>query len=700
MGNGKKRRKRKKMRSYIIYLAGMMALGAGFVMVICLYRSYVIYENPEELLLEYMRSIEMRDYEKMYQMIDIEASGNIEKEDFIKRNSNIYEGIEIQNMQIDIVDIQNRDKSVTYTSRFDTVAGEVFFSNTAYFVSRRNGYKLIWDDKLIFPDLEATDKIRVSSTKAQRGKILDRNERVMAGQGIAISVGLVPMRIEDNTIGELSALLNISEDVINNKLSAAWVKDDSFVPIKTISKIEELEFMAVNVDEELLKEFQWQKKLLQIPGVMFQDIEVREYPYKEAASHLIGYVQNVTAEDLENHKGEGYSSNSVIGKSGMEGLYEEKLKGSDGYEIFILDRNNNKKESLAYRLAEDGQDIRLTIDAELQKSLYDQFKDDEGCSVAMNPYTGEVLALISTPAYDNNQFIMGMSEEQWENLNGDEKMPFYNRFRQTWCPGSTFKPIIAAIGLASGAINPAEDYGNVGLSWQKDSTWGEYFVTTLHAYAPVILENAMMYSDNIYFAKASLKIGAEELICSLKKLGFGTELPFEIVMANSQYSNTDKIDSEIQLADSGYGQGQLLINPLHLATLYTMFCNHGNIIMPQLLYQEEMETKIWISKAFSGQAIDEVLKGMNMVINNVNGTGYAAHRDDILLAGKTGTAEIKATQDDVKGTELGWFAVFTTNPEMESPILLVSMVEDVKQIGGSGYVVEKDVKVLDRYFRQ
>lgn len=137
---------------------------------------------------------------------------------------------------------------------------------------------------------------------------------------------------------------------------------------------------------------------------------------------------------------------------------------------------------------ENGKDIKLTIDSDLQKELYEQFKDDKSCSVAINQYTGEVLALVSTPSYDNNDFIRGMSSEKWNALNEDENKPMYNRFRQVWCPGSTFKPIIAAIGLTTGAIDPNEDYGNEGLSWQKDSSWGSYHVTTLHAYEPVILK--------------------------------------------------------------------------------------------------------------------------------------------------------------------------------------------------------------------
>ena len=239
-----------------------------------------------------------------------------------------------------------------------------------------------------------------------------------------------------------------------------------------------------------------------------------------------------------------------------------------------------EKEELACRIVVNGKDIKLTIDSELQKTLYEQFQSDKSCSVVMNPYRGEVLALVSTPSYDNNDFIMGLSGEKWAALNEDENKPMYNRFRRVWCPGSTFKPITAAICLESGEVDPNEDYGNVGLSWQKDTSWGSYHVTTLHAYNPVVLENAIIYSDNIYFAKAALKIGAEEMKDSLLRLGFQEELSFEIVMAKSQYSNMENI---------------------------------------------ETETEYWIPNAFSEDHTNIVLEGVKKVVNDSHGTGYAAH---------------------------------------------------------------------------
>lgn len=701
MKKGKSRHKRKKSRLLWIAIAviGMAAITVA-VCVAGMFKKEDVWKTPEELLVEYMNHIPAQEYEQMYAMLHIEASGNVSQEDFIKRNSAIYEGIEIQNMAVEIIAYDEEQLTVTYQTSFDTVAGEISFENEAVFLEGEDGYKLVWDNSLIFPNLASTDKVRVSTTQANRGEILDRNGRVLAGKGTASSVGIVPGKLEnrEEAIAKIAELLETTPEVIEKKLSAQWVKDDSFVPIKMIPRVEEIELLKVEPDEDVLKEKERHESLLAISGVMISDVEVREYPLGEAAAHLVGYVQSVTAEDLEEHAGKGYTANSVIGRSGMEGLFEKELKGQNGCRIYIVNSEGKEKEELACILVQHGQDIKLTIDASLQIALYEQFQEDKSCSVAMNPYTGEVLALVSTPSYDNNDFIMGLSSEQWTALNDDEDKPMYNRFRQVWCPGSTFKPVTAAVGLESGAIDPNEDYGNVGLSWQKDASWGSYYVTTLHAYEPVILENALIYSDNIYFAKAALKIGYEEMESSLTQLGFNAELPFEIKMAKSQYSNSESIETEIQLADSGYGQGQVLVNPLHLACIYSAFCNEGNIIKPYLVYQNGVSAEYWISGAFSSETASRVLEGTKKVVNDSHGTGYAAHRDDIVLAGKTGTAEIKASKDDTSGTELGWFAVFTAEETVERPILIISMVEDVKGRGGSGYVVKKDSLVLEEWF--
>lgn len=692
-------RKRRMIRVGFLVLSIIFIAGVVLFTIKEITKKEVV-KSPEQVLKSYMNCICQKNYSEMYEMITNESKETIEKEDFVKRNSAIYEGIEAKNINIKIIDYEEESLTVKYNTAFDTVAGKVDFKNEVAFLEQDDQYKMVWSNSVIYPGLTEDDKVRVSVIQAQRGQILDRNGRMLAGKGVASSVGIIPGKLENRkkSIVRIAKLLGIKPEDIEKELTAKWVKEDSFVPIKKIAKVKELDLLALDPDETIVEEQKRQEKLLKISGVMISDVEVREYPLKDEAAHLVGYVQNVTAEDLEKHAGEGYTNASVIGKTGLEGVYEKKLKGENGCKIYIADSEGKEKEQLAYKIVKDGKDIKLTIDADLQAQLYKNFKSDKSCSIAMNPFTGEVMAMVSTPSYDTNAFIMGMSKKQWDRLNKDKKQPLYNRFRQVWCPGSTFKPVIAAIGLQSEAFTGTDNFGNEGHSWQKDKTWGTYHVTTLHTYSPVILKNALIYSDNIYFAKAALKIGTEEMERSLSMLGFHSSIPFEIMMAESKFSNNKHIQSEVGLADTGYGQGQVLVNPLHLACIYTSFCNDGNVLKPYLLYKENAKAEQWISEAFSKSVSQEVLEGIKSVVNDSHGTGYAIHRKDMILAGKTGTAEIKESQSDTTGTELGWFAVMTPDKKNKKPILIVSMVEDVKGIGGSGYVVKKDKAVLDKWF--
>ena len=615
--------------------------------------------NPGDTLLKYMSYAEDGKYEKMYDLLNEESQKSISKEEFIKRNKNIYKGIGVQTIDADVTS-KKRSTTVTYHVKMQTNAGIIAYNNRTDFVKENHRYRIDWDDSVIFPQLGAEDKVRVKTLYAKRGKIKDAQGNALAVQGKIYSVGFVPGKMDGNSVKLAAKKLGLSKEEIQKKLDQKWVTDDSFVP--------------------LIKLKEYSKDLLNVKGIIVSTETGRIYPLGEAAAHLIGYMQN----------GEG--------KTGLEKLYDEQLSGTNGLEIYIEDSNGQKKQSLAVRSQTDGKDLTTTINSSLQKAIYEQYKNDKSAHVALNPSTGEVKALVSTPSYDAQAFILGMSQKKWNVINSDQRLPMQNRFKATFAPGSSIKPIIAAIGLSQNKFRANDDFGNSGKRWQKDKSWGGYYVTTLHDYNEHNLQNAMIYSDNIYFAKAALKIGADQLMQSLNQIGFNQELPFDIKMSESQYSNMDKIETEIQLADSGYGQGQILVNPLHLASIYTAFLNDGNMIKPYLHADGgSTSSEIWIKDAFSPQIVSEVMEGLEGVVNNPEGTGYGACREDIRLAGKTGTAELKATKEDTSGTEIGWFTVFTTDRDTKNPILLISMVENVKDIGGSGYVVEKDKAILDEY---
>ena len=248
----------------------------------CLFVWYesVLDVSPDKVLKTYMAHISNREYEQMYEMIDAGISGNISKEDFVKRNSAIYEGINVDNMKVHITSYDKEQKEICYETSMDTVAGNVTFENNVSFIQEKGTYKLVWSDSLIFPELDSTDKVKVSVTNAERGQILDRNGRVLAGKGVASSVGVVPGKLEnrDDAISQLADLLEMKVEDIERKLAAKWVKDDSFVPLKTAPKVNELKLMSIEPDRETLAEKDRQEKLLEIPGVKISDITVREYP--------------------------------------------------------------------------------------------------------------------------------------------------------------------------------------------------------------------------------------------------------------------------------------------------------------------------------------------------------------------------------------------------------------------------------------
>ena len=667
------------------FIIGTIVLIAIVAIVVAIVSVSSAKEKPEDVWQNFISKLNEKDYEGMYELLSNQSKTNITKDDFIKRNKNIYEGIDAYDIKISV----NKDKikkengvtNIPYEESMSTSAGTINFENTAKLVKEEKTYKINWSSSYIFPQLRDSDKVRVSTIKSLRGEILDRNNNKLAENGKIASVGIVPGKLGENkeqNIQAISEITGVSTDYINSQLSASYVKEDTFVPVKKISD--------TDTDKK--------EKLLQIPGVMITKVDGRVYPLGEEAAHLIGYVQPINAEELKEKEGKGYNSSSIIGKAGLEKAYEDKLRGIDGTEIYIADENGNKIKELAKQEKKDGEDVKLTIDSNLQKQIYSQMKNDKGLFVVMKPKTGELLATVSTPTFDSNDFVIGLTTDEWNTLNNDTNKPLFNRFAQTYCPGSTFKPITGAIGLTTGKIDANEDYGYTGTSWKKDESWGNYKITTLTAYdGPKNLLNGLLHSDNIYFAKSALKIGADTLAENLNKLGFNETLDFPLNLGKSQYANNNgtKIEGETKLADSGYGQGSILVNPIHMASIYSAFANNGDMIKPYIEYKETKTPEIYKKSVFTEEAANTIKNDLIQVVENKEGTANDMKIPGITIAGKTGTAELKKSSDDTESGTLGWFDCFTIDKQDGNDLLIVSMVENTQNNsdGGSHYLIKK-----------
>ena len=634
-------------------------------------------KSNEQVVTEYFELLKKKNYKQMYQMLNTKTVYTPTQKYFVEKYKEFYEEIDAKNIQIKILDEQ--DNVIEYLIYIDTLAGRITYRNK---VGVKNE-QIQFNKELIMDGYTEGCKIKITTYNPEkRGRILDRNGKVLAEDGKGYSVGLVKGKLNgENDYGQIAQYLETDVETLQKKMSASWINDDSFVPIKTVS--------------EATKNDLINKNILGINGVKISTVSIRTYPYDKAASHIVGYVQNVNAEDLKKHKNEGYNLTSVIGRSGIEAAYEEQLRGITSGKIDLVDKNDKVIKELCHKEVKmSPQDITLTIDIDLQQSLYNEYQNDKSASVALNPKTGEVLALVSTPSYSNNDFVLGLSTDKWNELNNDVNQPLMSRYKQTYTPGSSMKPITAAIGLETKAIDPDKDLGAKD-KWQKDSSWGNYYVTTLHAPSPNNLKNAITYSDNVYFARSALNIGKENLFKYYKNLKIGKKVPFELALNKSQYINKNQKVSDQLIADSGYGQGQILINPLQLASIYSAFVNNGSIYQPHIV---QGQTKIWIKNVFSKETTKIIKEDLINAIADENGTGHAIYHDNVILAGKTGTAEIKQSQSDTTGTELGWFTVMTIDEKQ--PILMTTVVEDVKNRGGSGYVVEHTKAPLDLYLSQ
>ncbi|XQY93064.1 penicillin-binding transpeptidase domain-containing protein [Metabacillus sp. HB246100] len=664
-----------------------------YLLVVCLLSFIFLWgcstkPTASERLSEYIQLWNDQKFSDMYSMLSISSKSEVTEEEFVSKYKNIYEGISARELEVTFIqpgeDGKEKDEELTYsfTLSMNTIAGNISFDEKVRVVKEKQAdeeeWFMEWSPSMIFPQLEAGQEVKVSTIPAVRGQIFDQNEKGLAVNGVAYEIGIMPGDLpenQDETLEEISTLLDISVEEIKGKLNQAWVKPELFVPIKKID--------PTNVE--------LYEKLMKIPSVLKQDVESRVYPLGEAAAHLTGYIGNISAEQLEQLKGKGYNATSMIGKAGLEQVYEDRLKGEEGAIISI----NDTDEIIAEKEPTNGEDIILTINRDIQQAIYDQLKGDMGTSVALHPLTGETLALVSSPSYNPNDFILGISSEAYNGLVNDPKKPMMARFNKTYSPGSTIKPLTAAIGLNTSTITPNDTKIIKGKTWKKDESWGNYSITRVSDRVEnVNLESALVFSDNIYFAQLALDLGEDQFSQGLKSFGYDEDIDYPFPMNKSTISNNG-LTSETLLADSGYGQGELQMSPFHVAAAYTTFLNEGNMVKPFLEVNTDFtEATYWKENILENEQVDIIAQDLKQVIDHPNGTGHSPVLEGIQLAGKTGTAELKQSKEDATGSENGWFVAYNT----ENPSLLIAMmVEEVKKGEGSHYVVPKVKGVFEAF---
>lgn len=632
--------------------------------------------SPEERLADYVKLWNDQKFSQMYH--DYLTSSSQKKYkivDYADRYKTIYRDLDVKHLKVTVLSAKEKDwkdadrAELPIDVKMDTAAGPIHFKKNVHLkLEEKEGKKnwyVDWNTTYIFPELGEGDKVRLETVEGKRGEIFDRNGNALAINSKGYEVGIIPKQFghDAGKKSKLAHLLGVSVHYIDQQLSQSWVKPDYFVPLKDVL------YDDGNINQ-----------LLSIPGVLANEKLIREYPYHQALAHLTGYVGTITKEELAKQKKKGYKEGDWIGKRGLEELLEDKLRATNGQKI-VIDKSDGNQVVLAETKAKNGKSVKLTIDAELQKVIYNQMNGQPGTAAAIDPKTGKVLALVSSPAFDPNDFITGLSESRYQQMQNDPAKPFLNRFAATYAPGSSIKPITAAIGLKTGKLDPFKARNIKGLKWQKDASWGNYHVTRVtDPGKPINLESALVYSDNIYFAQTALEIGKQDMENGLKNFGFETKLPFAFPIRSSQISNSGHFDKERLLSDSGYGQGELLVSMLHLASMYGGIVNQGTMMKP-ILYSDE-KPQVWKKDLISQKDAKILQKDLRLIVEK--GTAKKANHPSLKLAGKTGTAELKSNFGQ-SGKENGIFVAYDQNkPNM----VLAILMEGVNSRGGSSSVVQ------------
>jgi len=622
------------------------------------YYGYTVYQDRQEeaaakkALTSFIDALADQKYSDLPAFVseDSLASTGFTADEVSAKYEAIFTGIGAESFKASGIEVTPNDKdsdqfNFQYNGSLTTSLGELTeLSYSGTITVADNEAKIDWSPQLIFPGMEGQDKVSISVDNATRGEILDRNNEPLAENGTLYQLGVVPGQLgtgDEKTanIKTIAERFDLTEEAINQALGQSWVQDELFVPLKIIEPTDEMP-----------------------TGTSLKETTGRTYPLGEAAAQLIGYLGNVTAEDIE--KDETLASNGQIGRSGLEAAFDKELRGK----IAITDEDGAEKVVLLEKERVDGKDIQLTIDAQAQKTAFDSLQNQAGATVVTEPKTGDLLVLASSPSYDPNKMTQGISQEDYNAYEQNEDLPFISRFATAYAPGSTFKAITGAIGLENGTIDPTQSIAIDGLKWQKDSSWGDYFVTRVTDVASVNLKDALVYSDNIYMAQQTLSMGEDAFRDGLSKLIFGETLDLPIAMNPAQISNEDSFNSDILLADTGYGQGELLLNPIQQAAIYSVFANQGKLVYPRLVKEAEQKDK----EVFKAETIDQINQDLTAVVSDPNGTAHSLAALNIPLAAKTGTAEIKEKQDE-KGQENSFLFAFNSQ---DQGFLMVSMLED------------------------
>ena len=532
------------------------------------------------------------------------------------------------------------------------------------------------------------NRIRLEDIPAPRGIIFDRNGIPLVENRPAYHLLLVREDVQDmnQTLKDLAKLTGRTPEEF-----AAIVEANrhtpKFLPIR----------LASDLDRDCLARVEAQR--IRLPGVTIQLEPKREYRWNGTAAHLIGYLSEITEQELRSENYQGYYSGEDVGKFGVEGAFEKYLHGKRGGRQVEVDAIGRRIRLLDEVLPIPGRNLWLTIDIELQKIAEASLEGLTGAVVALDVNTGAVLAMANSPTFDQEKFIRGLTREEWLALSRSPEHPLLNRcIGAAYPPGSTYKPVVALGALKEGAVTQDTNFscpGYLQFADRKYRCWRD------RGHGSIDVEHALVQSCDVYFYQAGLRLGVDRIALYANMLGLGErsgiglggELPGLIPTSAWKKKATGVPWQKGETLSISIGQGFDLATPLQMANAYATIANGGKLWQPYAVGRiegataedtDDIKSKLRRKITVDNKYLDIVRRGLLGVVQDERGTGHAARDKRFLVAGKTGTAQVVRVADGVnrkllerftkaKDKDHAWFVGYA--PANDPKIVVAAIVE-------------------------
>lgn len=530
-----------------------------------------------------------------------------------------------------------------------------------------------------YRELADHNRLRKQSIEASRGLIFDRH-----GQALVENIPSYQLRVDRSRADDLEQSLQFASTILDTENHELEERLEAYRRVPKFRPVP----LADGLSLEQLSRFEAQK--LEYPEFEIQIDQLRLYRYAHQMSHLLGYLGEVGEAELASSDTD-YKAGELVGKKGIERQYQHLLRGADGEQVVVVDSRGQVIEELRdvdrRRAAESGRNLRLTLDLELQQEAARLLQGQVGSIVAMDPRNGEILAMVSSPAFNPNLFARRIRTEDWRRLIQDPHHPLQNRAVQnTYPPGSVFKIVMAVAALEEQVVDPSHKVFCRGYSMIYDH---RYRCWNPAGHGSVDLADALKYSCNVYFHQLGQKLEIDTIARYSRLFGLGAATGIDLAGEKSGLV-PDQEWSRKRRGTQWYrgetisvatGQGPLLVTPLQIATMTSAVAMQGHLARPKLLIDGPVQMR---SLGLSDRALDYTRQALWRVVND-EGTGRAAAVRGFDVAGKTGTAQVVRQETWTDNKDLAaqnrdhaWFASY--GPFEDPQLVVVVFVEH----GGGG----------------